>query len=209
MPVEPQHRGATADSSDNASSAQAGFDIEPAGITLRRLVQPDAAAYRDLMLAAYGEPGDAFTSSVAERQGLPLDWWQHRLGQDSSAEECVLGAFAAQAGLVGAAGLSREPREKLRHKATLFGMVIAPAWRGQGLGRRLVLAVLDQARSQTGLRVVQLTVTEANAQACQLYERCGFSCFGIEPLAVQAPVAAGGYVAKRHLWIDLAALPER
>jgi RimJ/RimL family protein N-acetyltransferase len=217
VPAEPTQPGALntsvaagiSASAADQHSANAPDAGEPGAVDLRQLGPADAPAYRDLMLAAYAEPGDAFTSSVAERRALPLDWWQQRLRDDSSGAQWVLGVFAPSAGLVGTAGLSRETREKLRHKASLFGMVVAPAWRGRGLGRRLVMAVLDQARRQAGLRVVQLTVSDGNAQASRLYEHCGFSCFGVEPLAVQAAAAAGGYVAKRHLWIDLAALAER
>ena len=45
---------------------------------VRRLVPEQAAEYRALMLEAYEAHADAFTSSVAERAALPLDWWQSR-----------------------------------------------------------------------------------------------------------------------------------
>ena len=45
----------------------------------------------------------------------------------------VVGAFQ-DAKLAGVAGLSFESREKIRHKATLFGMYVPPRFRGLGLG---------------------------------------------------------------------------
>ena len=154
---------------------------------IHRLTPADAPAYRALMLDAYTRHPDAFTSSVAERAGLPLAWWEARMREDAAdgtaAQECVFGAWRGGA-LVGVAGLSTEQRERTRHKATLFGMVVAPACRGQGLGRRLVQAVLNHAAQRPGLRVVQLTVTQGNDAAVALYQRCGFVAWGAEPMAV-------------------------
>lgn len=171
---------------------------EPA-VQVRRLTPDDAPAYRALMLQAYADHPDAFTSSVAERDALPLHWWTARLAAEPQAHEWVWGAFC-QGALVGAAGLTAQTREKARHKATLFGMVVSAAHRGRGLGQQLVQAVLDHAAQQPGLRLVQLTVTQGNTAAQSLYERMGFQAFGVEPMAV---AVAGGYVSKVHLWRPL------
>ncbi|MFT3957114.1 MAG: GNAT family N-acetyltransferase [Piscinibacter sp.] len=163
---------------------------------VRRLTPADAAAHRALMLEAYALAPDAFTSSVAEREGLPLSWWAARMADGPGAAELVCGAFAGET-LVGAAGLAFEQRERTRHKATLFGMYVRPAARGQGVARRLVEAVLAQARSSPLTELVQLTVTESNAAAVQLYARCGFVPFGSEPCAVKL---GDRCVTKLHLW---------
>lgn len=160
---------------------------------IRRLVPSDARAYRSLMLEAYARHPDAFTSSAEERAALPLSWWEAR------ASEMVFGAFDAGQ-LVGAAGLSFETREKTRHKASLFGMYVAPAARQGGIGRQLVEAVLEHARQRGGIRLVQLTVSDGNDGARRLYERCGFVQFGLEPMAV---ALGNGFVAKVHMWCPL------
>lgn len=168
-------------------------------VTIRRLVPVDAAPYRALMLDAYEHHPEAFTSSPAERSTLPLAWWEARLDPASGSRMVVLGAFA-QDGLVGTVGLDFESRIKARHKALLVGMMVAPTWRGRGLGRDLVLAALAQARLRPGVVLVQLTVTETNREARTLYERCGFIEFGVEPKAV---AVGGAYVAKSLMWCDL------
>jgi ribosomal protein S18 acetylase RimI-like enzyme len=171
-----------------------------AAMTTRRLAPPDAAAYRELMLQAYARHPDAFTASVEERGGLPLAWWEARVQPGEAAAEMVVGAFGG-AGLLGVAGLSFESRPKLRHKAHLFGMYVAPEARGQGLGEQLVRAVLAQAASRPGVRLVQLTVSEGNAAAEALYARCGFTRFGVEPHAM---AHGDGFIAKVHMWCALA-----
>jgi len=168
--------------------------------TYRRLTPADADAHRALMLEAYERHPDAFTSSTSERARLPVSWWAERLPPGEEADSIVIGAFDEEGRLVGAAGLSIEPRIKSRHKATLFGMYVAPAARSLGVGRQLVDAVLAVARARSGLRVVQLTVTQGNDSAQGLYERCGFSSFGVEPMAV---FVDGRFYGKVHMWCEL------
>ena len=120
-------------------------------MTIRRLLPQHAAAYRELMLEAYAAHPEAFTSSVAERAALPLSWWETRLSDAAFPAEAVFGA--SEGGILsGVAGLAFERREKTRHKATLFGMYVSRAYRGQGLGQQLVTAALNYARARTGIR---------------------------------------------------------
>ena len=169
---------------------------------LRRLTPSDAAAHRALMLEAYERHPDAFTSSTSERARVPLSWWAERLPPGDAADSVVIGAFDDDGKLVGAAGLNIEGRIKSRHKAVLFGMYVAPEARSHGLGRLLVDSILSEARARPGLRVVQLTVTHGNDSAQALYERCGFSSFGVEPMAV---FVDGRFHGKVHMWCDLRA----
>jgi RimJ/RimL family protein N-acetyltransferase len=170
-------------------------DTPPIKPHITRLAADQAQAYRTLMLPAYAQHPEAFTSTEAERAALPLAWWQQRL-----ADEVVLAAQRGTA-LVGAVGLTVEPRERTRHKALLVGMYVQPGERGQGLGRALVLAALAAARQRPGLRLVQLTVTQGNDAALALYERCGFRRFGLEPMAV---ALGERFLDKLHLWRPLA-----
>jgi GNAT superfamily N-acetyltransferase len=171
-------------------------------MVIRRLVPTEAPEYRALMLEAYERHPDAFTSSVAERAALPPSWWESRLAHGDRPAELVFGAFQ-NVELAGVAGLSFESRKKLRHKAALFGMFVPPRFRGLGLGRQLVVAALEFARSRAGIKIVQLTVTQGNASAEALYRSCGFVEFGVERFAV---AVGSGYVSKVHMScsVDLA-----
>ena len=161
-----------------------------------RLRSIHASAYRALMLQAYGQHPEAFTSSVAERATLPLSWWEQRLAEGEAPPELVLGCLP-QGELAGVAGLAFEQRERTRHKASLFGMYVAPAFRCQGLGDSLVAQALTCAAERAGVEIVQLTVSEGNASARALYARHGFAVFGVEPCAV---ALGAGYLTKLHLW---------
>lgn len=174
-------------------------------ITIQRLNPTYADAYRALMLEAYACHPDAFTSSVAERVALPLSWWEKRLDERADAKDMVLGALA-QGQLIGVAGLSFETREKAAHKATLFGMYVPLAYRGRGIGAQLVQAVLAQARFFPQVLLVQLTVTEGNVAAHNLYAAQGFQVFGVEPMAVRV---GDGFVNKVHMWCVLRSSPNK
>lgn len=168
-------------------------------MTTVRLTPQHAEAYRALMLDAYARHPDAFTSSVDERAALPLAWWEARLAQTPDAAEAVWASMAGDA-IQGVAGLSFERREKVRHKATLFGMYVHPEQRGQGLGRQLVDAVLTHARACPHIALVQLTVSEGNAGAIALYRAASFEPWGCEPLAVRV---GEGFVRKQHMGCPL------
>ncbi|MHA3736500.1 N-acetyltransferase family protein [Pseudomonas sp. Eth.TT006] len=163
---------------------------------IERLDASHALAYRELMLEAYDRHPQAFTSSVRERAVLPLSWWEGRL---TSQLDVVLGAFEAGT-LAGIVGLALEPREKARHKSTLFGMYVSAGFRQHGLGQQLVQAAIAEAQTRPALKVMQLTVTAGNDAAFNLYQRCGFSQFGLEPLAVRV---GEDYFDKIHMWRDL------
>lgn len=160
---------------------------------IARLDASHALAYRELMLEAYDRHPQAFTSSVRERAAMPLSWWEGRL---TSKLDVVLGAFEAGT-LVGIVGLAFEPREKARHKATLFGMYVSAAFRRHGLGYELMQAALAEAQGHPALKLIQLTVTAGNDAAFKLYQRCGFVQFGLEPLAVRV---GEDYFDKIHMW---------
>jgi ribosomal protein S18 acetylase RimI-like enzyme len=173
---------------------------KPMSSRVIRLDPSHVDAYRTLMLQAYAQHPEAFSSSAAERTAMPLAWWAGRVAAGDDAHERVYGAFVEGA-LAGVAGLRFETGEKTGHKATLYGMYVPSACRQHGLGRALVQAVLTGATERAGTRLVQLTVTEGNESARRLYEACGFRAFGTEPLAVRV---GDRFVAKVHMWRELA-----
>ena len=185
---------------DGASKKTGSFQTtREACVNIRRLTKPHAAEYRALMLEAYQLHPDAFTSSYADRSTLALSWWESRLDHGPEPTELVFGVFH-EGRISGVAGLSFDSREKARHKATLFGMYVPSQFRRQGFANQLVRAVLSEAKVHPQLKLLQLSVTHGNRVAELLYERCGFTKFGLEPYAV---AVGDKFVSKVHMWCNL------
>jgi GNAT superfamily N-acetyltransferase len=156
-------------------------------------------AYKALMLHAYEQAADSFTSTPQERASHPDSWWLNRMA-DPSGLSLVWGAFVGQS-LVGTVSLEFSARAKTRHKALVVAMFVHEDVREQGLARQLMQAVVQHGRARQGLRLLQLEVTQGNVAAEQLYQSLGFQAYGVEPLAV---LTANGFRSKVHMWLDLA-----
>jgi RimJ/RimL family protein N-acetyltransferase len=87
--------------------------------------------------------------------------------------------FVAIAGgrIVGWCDIIPHAWEGFRHSGRL-GMGIAPEFRGEGLGRRLLDATMRAAR-ESGLTRIELEVFSSNTKAIRLYERYGFVHEGV------------------------------
>ena len=72
--------------------------------------------------------------------------------------------------------------EGRRDLVLIWGLRAAPAYRGQGVGRRLVEAAIEWARSRdcTELKV---ETQNTNVDACRFYESHGFELRSIDPAA--------------------------
>ncbi len=158
----------------------------------------DVVSYRALMLEAYANAPDAFTSTPEERAAEPESWWSKRIA-DPSGMTAAFGAYD-RGELVGTVALEFASKPKTRHKALLIGMYVRPGARGTGAGRSLVSAAVEHAKGRPGVKVITLTVTQGNAAAEGLYRSVGFQTFGVEPMAIRRE---GGYLSKVHMWLAL------
>ncbi len=82
----------------------------------------------------------------------------------------------------------------------MYGTYVLREFNGRGIGRALIQAVLDVARATPEIFVVELTVTESNAAALQLYESCGFVRYGLEPFSNRV---GEQYISKAYMWCRL------
>ncbi len=172
---------------------------------IRELAAPDAGPYTALRLRMLREHSEAFTSSFEEDSNKPLAWILKRISPGKDApHDFVLGTFADNGALIGSVGLSVEARTKQRHKALLFGMFVAPEHWSRGVGRALLHACLERARSIPALEQINLTVTTSNQRAVRFYEAAGFRSFGVEERALKID---GAYYPKAHMVLNLVRTP--
>ncbi len=144
---------------------------------IRTLTPEDAAQYRELRLRALKEHPEAFATSYEEdRERSPAEV-AGRLAPGP--EQVTLGAFADER-LLGIATLIRPAKAKMRHRATLAAMYVAPEAREQKLGRALLERVIAVA-VEWGVSDVDLAVTVGNDAARKLYASAGFVTYGVQP----------------------------
>ena len=126
-------------------------------------------------------PDDLSPAAALERLCFAEPWSEHAL-------ELFLGsdavAFTARVGTetVGYGGMMLAPDE-----GQITNIAVHPAYRRRGIGRALLLALLDEAaRRKRGAVVLEVRVS--NAAAIALYESLGFVCAGLRKGFYRKPV---------------------
>ena len=84
--------------------------------------------------------------------------------------------------VVGWCDVTPKPRPIYAHSGVL-GMGLLPRYRGQGIGKRLMLQALAAAQAFP-LQRVELTVRENNINAIALYKKVGFEIEGVQREAI-------------------------
>ena len=162
------------------------------------LTATDVVAYRALMLEAYEQAPDAFTTTAAERETEPESWWVKRIG---SADGLATSFGAWKGGsLVGTVALAYSAKPKTRHCALVLGMYVQPHERGKAVGLALLNAAIAAASARPEILSLTLTLTEGNAPALRLYHSLGFVDWGTQPQAIRTD---SGLKGKVHMSLAL------
>jgi putative acetyltransferase len=80
--------------------------------------------------------------------------------------------------VAGVIALQRSENPRSAHAAAL-GMMVAPAYWGQGIGTALMEAILDVADNWLDLKRVELDVNTDNPAGVRLYQKTGFAVEGV------------------------------
>lgn len=123
-----------------------------------------------------------------------------RLSQQAPAGTTPSGTAPVGATLVGIVGIRRERHRKSAHRASVWGLWVAPEQRGRGIGRALMEETLRFARSLDGVEYVTLAVGDWNNAARRLYQELGFTSWGIERDALRY---GDHMVAEHHMSLRL------
>lgn len=169
--------------------------------SIRKLREPDAAAFRDLRIEMCRLHPEAFGQTPEECAAMEeekaLDW------MTPSAvfpEKFVLAAFTGER-IVATVAFRREDSAKERHRAWIWAVYVRPEGRGHGLSRMLMQQVIDESRTMAGLEMLTLTVAVPQTAARTLYTSLGFITTGINRHGYK--LADGRYVDHEEmiLWL--------
>lgn len=147
---------------------------------IRLLTVADIPAYVVLRREMLEDSPWAFSSSPGDDLGLKPDILRERLAEPGHA---IVGAFE-DARLVASAGVYRERQAKVAHRVRIWGVYVAPAARGRGIGAAVMHRTLEIARSWPGVNSAGLSASSRSAEAVRLYKKLGFVEWGVEPAAM-------------------------
>ena len=149
---------------------------------IRNGTQRDAQSVWDNFVLTHGET--EFLTTYPEEVTFTLEQEEAYLKQkeESGRDAALLAEVDGK--VVGTAGVDGiNAAEKTRHRAH-FGISIAKAWWGLGIGRALTEACIECAR-ETGYLQLELEGVADNRRAIALYERLGFTEVGRVPDALK------------------------
>jgi ribosomal protein S18 acetylase RimI-like enzyme len=145
-------------------------------VEIRVVTPADWEVMREIRLTALQEAPYAFGSTYAREAQFTKEQWLARLHDRAVTYLAYLPGLAEPVGIAGVYVSPGDDDADGEHPE-IVSMWVCPAARGQKVGEALVEATADWARHH-GFGVLHLGVTESNAAARRLYERCGFMLTG-------------------------------
>ena len=153
---------------------------------VRILNENDAEAFWKIRLRALQENPESFGAYYEEILERGIAGTAQGLGRREGAPENVtFGAFDEKGQLVGLTGFRREEEAKKRHKGVIWGMYVPKELRGQGIGKALLEAAIEYAKSLPDLERINLAVVLTNKEARLLFVAHGFQSYGTERKALK------------------------
>lgn len=145
---------------------------------IRHIEPQDSHAYYRIRLEGLRLHPEAFGTG-AEDWSKATDEQVRNLLEKSSRDDFVLGYFHNDE-LAGVVGLKREKKHSVKHKGTVWGLIVLPKFRNQGIGRALLRELIAEASRNQELKFIRAVVTVSDLHAKHLFETCGFETYGIE-----------------------------
>jgi ribosomal protein S18 acetylase RimI-like enzyme len=127
--------------------------------------------YRQIRLEALLDSPQAYSTTYQQMVDKPDTFWQDRLINAAARKESWLLFARVNECIVGMIGafLSNES-----NRAMIVSVYVSPVYRGQGVSRALMEAILNELRQNQAIQEVELTVTSGQEAAIALYRRFGF-----------------------------------
>lgn len=148
---------------------------------IRLLTENDVEAFVAMRAEALQSVPEAFATDYTEyaamSQEAKLNQFRNSVNSD---DDFILGTFDDNNVLLGTAGLIRDTHLKTRHRALIWGVYVTEQARGLRLGRALLRAAIEQARTMPGLEQIYLSVVTVQEAAHSLYLALGFEIYGRE-----------------------------
>lgn len=149
-------------------------------LIIRPVTLDDAEAFFALRLEALQTNPEAFGASYEDtlQNWTAESYTAARVPSEDSDNVIFCAEKAGE--FVGMMGFVREKSAKTKHTGFIWGVFAKPSLRGQGIGKKLLNAIIDHARSCENLSMITLSVVTENQAAIALYEKMGFTIWGTQ-----------------------------
>ncbi|WP_455825226.1 GNAT family N-acetyltransferase [Pseudomonas graminis] len=137
------------------------------------VIQRFTEAHLEGVAALYNDP--AVCRQVLQMPYQSVQAWRNKLVTDNERRLQLVAVHGGE--VIGQLGREQYLRVRQAHVGS-FGMGVATAWQGKGVGSRLLTAALDVADNWMNLHRVELTVYADNEAAHHLYRKFGFEVEG-------------------------------
>ena len=158
-------------------------------IRIRSLAAHEGLILKQLRLAALKESPDAFSPTLDAVDRQDDDYWRQSAQRTAEAPRFNIFIAEREGRFVGLVSGNADAKQTGH-----IGMMWAdPDVRGQGIGKKLLGHVMDYLKDLS-CRSIELTVTETNQTAINLYENVGFAFTGND-----VPLRAGSNLQNRQM----------
>ncbi|SHH84589.1 GNAT family N-acetyltransferase [Marivita hallyeonensis] len=147
-------------------------------MTIRRLTPKDLSAYRAIWAEGLMRVPTAFLFGAEEVRAIP-----NKDIEKALQTHLTFGAFDEASRIQGFISARRGGPRRMRHMADIGPLYVRDTAQGQGLGRALVEAMLQEL-ARNGVLQAELCVDVENTRAQALYKSMGFHVFGRRPRSV-------------------------
>lgn len=130
--------------------------------------------YRNLRLKAVKNDPLAFVDTYEEELNSSEEKWKLRLNSPNG-----LMLFAEADGKpVGMVGAFWENKEKNKHIANIVSLFVKEEFRGKGIGKILLEAMIKELNRKSDIRKLKLGVVFTQIAALNMYQKLGFKIIG-------------------------------
>lgn len=151
---------------------------------IRQLEPKDAIAFATLRLTSTKANPECFCTSLSELQTATVELFAQEIEQRHKLKNNrILGCFQ-HGELVGAIGIEQLYGDLRRHKGRIWGLMVSPDYRRQGIARLLCEEAVKTAQKY-GVEKLSLELTSEAVAAMQLYRSLNFRIETVEPMALK------------------------
>ncbi|MBY6038172.1 GNAT family N-acetyltransferase [Fictibacillus nanhaiensis] len=145
-------------------------------VTIRRATKEDAQNMIDFYNVVGGETD--FLSFGANEFKRDLQEYEDYIAATSKEPNSIILLALIDSEIISIATINSSQKERTKHIGTL-GIVISKTYTGLGLGKILMIDLIDRAKQNGITKKISLVTREDNIRAIDLYKKLGFEVEGL------------------------------